>query len=230
MTTVPLSTLTGALCDLLTEAYDGPPDPHGTWFIDNEPDSGILGAIRELSAAEASRPVDGSGVPGSTIAAHVEHLRWSLANANGAMRGEPYQFNWSESWNTLEADPARWNRLRKDLRREYLTLRDAVRDAPDLPDEYLLGVMALIPHAAFHLGLLRQMIERVRLAGPAADAGLPEGLSQPALRALNGNGIHRLEQLAAFREADIQKMHGVGPRAIQLLNQALAARGLSFKP
>ena len=90
--------------------------------------------------------------------------------------------------------------------------------------------MALIPHAAFHLGLLRQMIERVRLAGPAADPGLPEGLSQPALRALTGNGIHRLEQLAAFRETDIQKMHGVGPRAIQLLNQALAARGLSFKP
>jgi hypothetical protein len=230
MSTVPLSTLTQALCDLLTEAYDGPPDPSITWFVDNEPDSGILGAIRNISAAEASRPVDGSGVPGSTIAANVEHLRWSLANANGAMRGEPYQFNWSESWNTLEADKTKWNALRKDLRREYLTLRDAVRAAPDLQDEYLLGVLALIPHAAFHLGLLRQMIERVRQAGPAADAGLPEGLSQPALRALSGRGIHRLEQLAAFREADILKMHGVGPKAIQLLSRALAARGLSFKP
>jgi hypothetical protein len=230
MSTVPLSTLTQALCDLLTEAYDGPPDPSITWFVDNEPDSGILGAIRNISAAEASRPVDGSGVPGSTIAANVEHLRWSLANANGAMRGEPYQFNWSESWNTLEADKTKWNALRKDLRREYLTLRDAVRAAPDLQDEFLLGVLALIPHAAFHLGLLRQMIERVRQAGPAADAGLPEGLSQPALRALSGRGIHRLEQLAAFREADILKMHGVGPKAIQLLSRALAARGLSFKP
>ena len=230
MSTVSLSTLTQALCDLLTEAYDGPPDAHSTWFVDNEPDSGILGAIRNLSAAEASRSVDGSGKPGSTIAANVEHLRWSLANANGAMRGEPYQFNWSESWNTLETDPARWNKLRKDLRREYLTLRDAVRAAPDLQDEFLPGVLALISHAAFHLGLLRQMIERVRQAGPSADAGLPEGLSQPALRALSGRGIHSLEQLTAFREADILKMHGVGPKAIQLLSRALAARGLSFKP
>ncbi|TLN06982.1 hypothetical protein FDZ74_12865 [bacterium] len=162
MTTLPLSTITQALYDLLTEAYDGPPDPSGTWFVDNEADSGIMGAIRNVTAAEASRSVDGSGNSGSTIASNVEHLRWSLANANGSMRGEPYRSNWSESWNTIETDEAKWNALREDLHREYLTLRDAVQQAPDLQDEYLLGVMALIPHAAFHLGLLRQMVERVR--------------------------------------------------------------------
>jgi len=31
-----------------------------------------------------------------------------------------------------------------------------------LQGDYLNGVLALIPHAAFHLGLIRQMIERVR--------------------------------------------------------------------
>ncbi|MEM5775543.1 MAG: hypothetical protein AAGU05_11130, partial [Anaerolineaceae bacterium] len=109
MTTVPLASITQALYDLLTEAYDGPPDPRGTWFVDNEADSGIMGAVRNVSAAEASRSVDGSGKPGSTIAANVEHLRWSLANANGAMRGEPYKNNWSESWNTLETSKTKWN-------------------------------------------------------------------------------------------------------------------------
>lgn len=230
MTTVPLSTLTQALYDLLTEAYDGPPDPHGTWFVDNEPDSGILGALRNVTAAEASRSVDGSGKPGSTIAAHVEHLRWSLANANGAMRGEPYQFNWSESWNTLQTSKTKWNALRDDLRREYLALRDAVRQAPSLQEEFLLGVMALIPHAAFHLGILRQMVERVRQAGPSTDAGLPDGLSQPALRALAGFGVTRLDQLTAFREADLMALHGFGPKGLKLLRAALAEHGLSFKP
>lgn len=229
MTTVPLASITQALYDLLTEAYDGPPDPRGTWFVDNEADSGIMGAIRNVSAAEASRSVDGSGKPGSTIAANVEHLRWSLANANGAMRGELYKNNWSESWNTLETSKSKWNALREDLHREYLTLREAVRQAPDLQDEYLLGVMALIPHAAFHLGLLRQMVERVRQADSHSEGGLPAGLAQPALRALAGMGIKRIDQLAAFREAEIKGLHGIGPNALNLLRQALAAQGLTFK-
>ena len=162
MTTLAVSTLTKALSDLLTEAYDGPPDPRSNWFIDNEPDSGILGTLKNVSAAEVSRSVDGSGKPGSTIAANVEHLRWSLANANGALRGQPYQANWKESWALLDADETKWAALLVALHSEYKTLRDAVRTQQDLQDEYLLGVMALVPHAAFHLGILRQMIERVR--------------------------------------------------------------------
>lgn len=157
MSTLDTSILTRALSDLLVEAYAGPPDSSNTWFIDNEPDCGILGTLRNVSAAEASRSVDGS-----TIAANVEHLRWSLANANGALRGEPYQPNWSESWALTGADEGKWTALREDLRREYETLRTAIQSAPDLQGEYLLGVMALVPHAAFHLGILRQMIERVR--------------------------------------------------------------------
>ncbi len=162
MSTVDSSILTESLGALLVEAYDGPPDPHGTWFIDNEPDCGILGTLKSVTAAEASRSVDGSGKAGSTIAANVEHLRWSLANANGAMRGEPYKNNWSESWELTRADEAKWTRLVQDLRREYETLLDAVRQAPNLQGDELLGVMALVPHAAFHLGILRQMVERVR--------------------------------------------------------------------
>jgi hypothetical protein len=32
----------------------------------------------------------------------------------------------------------------------------------DLPEEYLTGLLALLPHAAYHLGVMRQMLERVR--------------------------------------------------------------------
>ena len=162
MNTLPLSTLTQALAELLREAFAGPPDASSTWFVDNAPDSGILGALKEVTAAEASRSVDASGKPGSTIAANTEHLRWSMANANRALRGEPYQPNWSESWALTEADEAQWRALRDALRAEYETLRDAVSRQQDLPGDALLGVIALAPHAAFHLGILRQMIERVR--------------------------------------------------------------------
>lgn len=56
----------------------------------------------------------------------------------------------------------------------------------------------------------------------------PAGLSQPALRALHGAGYERLEQLTQATEAEIGGLHGMGPKSIWMLNEALAARGLSF--
>ena len=59
--------------------------------------------------------------------------------------------------------------------------------------------------------------------------GFPGGLAAPAQRALAGAGYTRIEQLAAATEAEILKLHGIGPSAMPLLREALAARGLSFK-
>jgi hypothetical protein len=57
---------------------------------------------------------------------------------------------------------------------------------------------------------------------------LPATLAQPAQRALMGAGIQRLKQLTAFSENEIKQLHGIGPNALKQLQQALAARGLSF--
>jgi hypothetical protein len=57
---------------------------------------------------------------------------------------------------------------------------------------------------------------------------LPGDIGQPARRALVANGYRRLEQLAGLREADLLKLHGVGPKAVERLGRALAARGQSF--
>jgi hypothetical protein len=162
MSTLLVSTLTNSISVLLSEAYVGPPDPRSTWFIDNAPDAGILGILAGVSAEEASTPVDGTGDAGTTIAAHVEHLRWSLANTNATLRGEPWNPDWSESWRRLRVDSAEWDRLQANLRSEFETLVVAIQHQADLPGDYLNGVLALIPHAAYHLGVIRQMVERVR--------------------------------------------------------------------
>jgi len=60
------------------------------------------------------------------------------------------------------------------------------------------------------------------------ESDLPVGLSAPALRALNGAGYVRLEQLTRVSEAELKKLHGLGPRGIDLLRSALDAKGLSF--
>lgn len=165
MTELSTPTLINSIVDLLTEAYAGPPNPSVTWFVDNEPDAGILNLLSEVSAEEASTSVDGSGRPGTTIAANAEHLRWSMANANSALRGGDYQSNWKESWNMLTVDEAAWDRLRQALRAEFESLCESIKMQEELPGPFLNGVLALIPHAAFHLGVIRQMLERVRAGG-----------------------------------------------------------------
>lgn len=59
--------------------------------------------------------------------------------------------------------------------------------------------------------------------------GFPPGLAQPALRALHGAGYTRLEHLTQITEADLRKLHGMGPKAIGLLKKALTELGMSLK-
>jgi hypothetical protein len=161
MTSLSTTAVLNSVVELLTEAYEGPPNPSSTWFIDNEPDSSILGLLANLSAEEASTSVDGSGETGSTIVSHTEHLRWSLEMMNAAMRGEPLG-EWAESWRMVTANNDEWESLRRSMRAELDTLRRALKSQTELPEEYISGLLALLPHAAYHLGAIRQMIERVR--------------------------------------------------------------------
>ncbi len=57
---------------------------------------------------------------------------------------------------------------------------------------------------------------------------LPTGLAKPAQRALAGAGYTRLEQFTRISEDDVLKLHGMGPKALDQLRRALAARGQSF--
>ncbi len=64
---------------------------------------------------------------------------------------------------------------------------------------------------------------------PKNQSDLPR-LASPARRALAGAGITNLAQLAGMSEADLLRLHGIGPNAIQALRQALQEQGLSFLP
>ncbi len=58
---------------------------------------------------------------------------------------------------------------------------------------------------------------------------LPANLSKPAERALHHAGIHNLEDIAKFTKKEISMLHGVGPKAIQVLKHSLSDNSLSFK-
>ncbi len=59
------------------------------------------------------------------------------------------------------------------------------------------------------------------------DSSLPK-TSAPAQRALTAAGVTKLEDLTRFTEAEIAALHGMGPKAIGILRQALAENGLAF--
>lgn len=145
--------------ELFTEAYEGP-KPEGSWFTNVDPEAGVFGSIRPLSAGQASRTVTPGG---PSIAAHIEHLRWSLAAVNQTLRGGAWQPDWAESWSVQTVDEQQWQDLQAGLRREYSQLLEALQRDPEVTDAMMLrGLFALAPHAAHHLGAIRQLAKLVQ--------------------------------------------------------------------
>lgn len=57
----------------------------------------------------------------------------------------------------------------------------------------------------------------------------PPGMSGPALRALDTAGIRSLDDLAEWTEADVAALHGMGPKGIRILRDALTESGREFR-
>lgn len=58
---------------------------------------------------------------------------------------------------------------------------------------------------------------------------LPDAIGKTAARELAGNGITRLDEVAGHTRAELLAIHGVGPKAIGILADHLAARGLAYR-
>ena len=57
----------------------------------------------------------------------------------------------------------------------------------------------------------------------------PAGLSGPALRALHHHGVRSVADLAAYSRHELATIHGMGPKALAVLEAALHAMGLEFR-
>jgi predicted flap endonuclease-1-like 5' DNA nuclease len=54
-------------------------------------------------------------------------------------------------------------------------------------------------------------------------------LAAPAQRALAEAGITCLEDLSEWQEADVARLHGIGPNALKLLKEALQEKKITRK-
>ncbi|MEK7774720.1 MAG: DinB family protein [Candidatus Zixiibacteriota bacterium] len=150
-----------SLQTLLAEAFDGTPTDGTSWFTESKKGQGLFGAVEGLTASQASKqPVSGH----ASIAAHLEHLRYSLSLANRWSKGEePYgNADWSTAWKKNTVSDNEWKQLLSDLRKEYLNWKTALAADSRWTGDELTGKMALVVHVAYHLGAIRHMVLHIR--------------------------------------------------------------------
>jgi DNA-directed RNA polymerase alpha subunit len=71
--------------------------------------------------------------------------------------------------------------------------------------------------------------QAANLQTAAIKDNFPKGVSQPALRALVRAGYKTLDDLTKVKEADLAKLHGMGPKALGLIKEALKQKGLGLE-
>jgi hypothetical protein len=151
---------------IFRELVHGSPDPSARTYVLNQGDHGLLASLDRLSAAAASETKAG----GSSVAAHVDHLRYglSLLNRWGDGVSPPWpEMDWTSSWRKTVVSDAEWTALREDLRREATRWAEALstpRDVSDVEAGWMAGSVA---HLAYHMGAIRQIDRATR--GPAAE-------------------------------------------------------------
>ena len=52
---------------------------------------------------------------------------------------------------------------------------------------------------------------------------------EPCQASLLGAGLHTLDDVAQWRREDLAALHGVGPRALDLIDAALAVTGRRYR-
>jgi hypothetical protein len=152
--------LSSILTTLFSELVDGPAERAGAFML-NSGDIGLLRSLEKLSATDASRSVN----DGATIAAHAQHVRYGLSLMNQWARegGNPFaNAKWDEAWTTTSVDTKEWDEIRSGLGREARTWLDVLKAPRDVAPIELTGMIASIPHLAYHLGAIRQIGKSAR--------------------------------------------------------------------
>ena len=158
------------LIDQYRETFEGEVTPGRVWITDGPPESAVLGALDALTPAQAFTPPTPGG---RSIAAHANHLRYTLDLTLRRLHGENPATDWPGSFvvpasaSDPRAQAELWSTLRRDLRTAYEGVLAFVQRQRSTPPEkwppiHLAGLCAMTAHNAYHLGAIRQIAKVVR--------------------------------------------------------------------
>ena len=155
--------LVPTLIDQYRETFEGEVTKGRCWITDGTPQSALLGTIEALTAEQAfAAPAAG----GRSVAAHVEHLRFTLALTLRRLHGENPEADWASSFNVREQTAEAWGKLKRDVRSAYEAVLNFLQERRLAPVEdwqpiHVAGLVAMTAHNAYHLGAIRQIAKVV---------------------------------------------------------------------
>lgn len=155
--------LGNTLPTLFAELVDGASESEA--YMLNRKDAGLLRSLDKITSTAASTPTP----HGSTISAHVDHLRYGLSLMNRWIAGEnPFDdADWTASWRKTRVTAAQWKQLRDDLATEAHRWLENLGNLREMSESELNSVVGSIAHLAYHLGAIRQIDLSAR--GPSAE-------------------------------------------------------------
>lgn len=142
-----------AIGHLLTETFDGARGDQSL-YLDSGPDSGFAGLMANLSAAQASAAPNGR----RSIVSHAAHTRVHVDAVEARLRGQADRVDWDASWLPATVNDAQWSQFRDDFRKSVMRLRSTVERHANWDERSFAMIMAVIAHAAYHFGAMRQIV------------------------------------------------------------------------
>ena len=161
MTPIAQTQFTKESLQLFKETFEGP-EPGGPSAFLNK-GTGLFQTIDDISEEAASAAPRTNG---STIAAHIEHVRFYVDVHYKLLLGARDKINWEESWRIKTVKASQWEALRQDLRKSYTTVVNHLRSINSWGEDEMSIALAIVAHTAFHLGAIRQLVLAVQ---PQAD-------------------------------------------------------------
>ena len=147
-----------ALGTIFEELVNGSSESGG--YVLNARDEGLLRSLDKLSSEQASALTP----TGSSVAAHVDHVRYGLSLMNRWAHGEkPFgDADWSSSWRRTVVTEDEWQRLRMAIRSEAGNWIEELRTEREVDEIELNGMIGSVAHMAYHLGAIRQIDRMAR--------------------------------------------------------------------
>ncbi|MBB6098036.1 hypothetical protein HNR42_001459 [Deinobacterium chartae] len=147
---------------VLRETFEGGQPGQGTAFLDRTQSDGsgnhgLFATLDALSAPQASDPT----ALGLSVAAHAAHIAFHLEVLVRWASGDRGPFDWQSSFSPAVVDEAQWAQTRERVRTAYQRARDLAAHLEVLDADTVGGLAAMLAHAAYHLGAIRQTVKLI---------------------------------------------------------------------
>ena len=135
---------------ILHETFEGSPEGQSSAFLDRG--TGVFSTVSGLTAEQVSEEISGT-----TIVAHVEHLKFYMDRLVEFVQGRTEPVNWEQSWLIDTVNEEEWDLLRNGLRNSYEGVLKCIAGEEKWDQDNIGEIISIIAHTAYHLGAIRQL-------------------------------------------------------------------------